>query len=155
MTGRPCCRSPARSAHTPGSGTPYSSGNTQREQGISKDGNRRLRAAMVELAWMWLPYQPSCALSVRRTRPGVSRRLLIGHFSALMPSANRLRPDAEGLWERYDRLSPGPKTVLRLKSLVFLSTNKSAFLDCLIRSGLRTPEGRAWASAATNIALEA
>jgi transposase len=44
-------------------GTPYSSGNTQREQGISKDGNRRLRAAVVELAWMWLRYQPDCALS--------------------------------------------------------------------------------------------
>ena len=45
--------------------------------------------------------------------------------------------------------------MLRLKSLVFLSTNKSAFLDCLIRSGLRTPEGRAWAGPATNTALEA
>jgi transposase len=44
-------------------GTPYSSGNTQREQGISKDGNRRLRAAMVELAWMGLRYQPGCGLS--------------------------------------------------------------------------------------------
>jgi transposase len=44
-------------------GTPYSSGNTQREQGISKDGNRRLRAALVELAWMWLRYQPGSALS--------------------------------------------------------------------------------------------
>ena len=45
------------------SGTPYSSGGSQREQGISKDGNRRLRAALVELAWMWLRYQPGCALS--------------------------------------------------------------------------------------------
>jgi transposase len=45
------------------SGTPYSSGGTRREQGISKDGNRRLRAALVELAWMWLRYQPGCALS--------------------------------------------------------------------------------------------
>jgi transposase len=44
-------------------GTPYSSGGTQREQGISKDGNRRLRATLVELAWMWLRYQPDCALS--------------------------------------------------------------------------------------------
>ncbi len=44
-------------------GTPYSSGGTQREQGISKDGNRRLRATLVELAWMWLRYQPGCALS--------------------------------------------------------------------------------------------
>src|ERR671932_573424 len=44
-------------------GTPYNSGGTQREQGISKDGNRRLRATLVELAWMWLRYQPGCALS--------------------------------------------------------------------------------------------
>src|SRR4051812_40441229 len=44
-------------------GTPYSSGSTHREQGISKDGNRRLRATLVELAWMWLRYQPGCALS--------------------------------------------------------------------------------------------
>lgn len=36
---------------------------THREQGISKDGNRRLRATLVELAWMWLRYQPGCALS--------------------------------------------------------------------------------------------
>lgn len=44
-------------------GTPFNSGNKQREQGISKDGNRRLRAALVEMAWMWLRYQPGCALS--------------------------------------------------------------------------------------------
>src|SRR3954451_520886 len=44
-------------------GTPDSSGGTHREQGISKDGNRRLRATLVELAWMWLRDQPGCALS--------------------------------------------------------------------------------------------
>ena len=44
-------------------GTPFSSGNTQREQGISKNGNRRLRTTLVELAWMWLRYQPACALT--------------------------------------------------------------------------------------------
>jgi transposase len=44
-------------------GTPSSSGGTHREQGISKDGNRRLRATLVELAWMWLRDQPGCALS--------------------------------------------------------------------------------------------
>ncbi|MBV8421843.1 MAG: transposase, partial [Hyphomicrobiales bacterium] len=31
-------------------GTPFSSGGSEREQGIGKDGNRRVRAAMVELA---------------------------------------------------------------------------------------------------------
>ena len=44
-------------------GTPFSSGGSEREQGIGKDGNRRLRAAMVELAWMWLRWQPDGALS--------------------------------------------------------------------------------------------
>ena len=45
-------------------GTPFSSGGAEREQGIGKDGNRRVRAAMVELAWMWLRWQPDSALSV-------------------------------------------------------------------------------------------
>src|ERR1700758_4283308 len=44
-------------------GTPFSSGGSEREQVIGKDGNRRVRAAMVELAWMWLRWQPDSALS--------------------------------------------------------------------------------------------
>jgi transposase len=43
--------------------TPYDSGNSQIEQGISKAGNKRLRALLVELAWSWLRYQPDSALS--------------------------------------------------------------------------------------------
>ena len=39
-------------------------GGSEREQGIGKDGNRQVRAAMVELAWMWLRWQPDSALSV-------------------------------------------------------------------------------------------
>jgi transposase len=41
--------------------TPYSSGGTEREQGIDKAGNRRLRSVMVELAWLWQRYQPGSA----------------------------------------------------------------------------------------------
>jgi transposase len=41
--------------------TPYSSGGTEREQGIGKAGNRRLRTVMVELAWLWQRYQPGSA----------------------------------------------------------------------------------------------
>ena len=41
--------------------TPYSSGGTEREQGIDKAGNRRLRTVMVELAWLWQRYQPGAA----------------------------------------------------------------------------------------------
>ncbi len=43
--------------------TPYSSGDSEREQGISKAGNRRVRSLMVELSWLWLRYQPKSALS--------------------------------------------------------------------------------------------
>jgi transposase len=45
-------------------GTSFSSGGSEREQGIGKDGNRRVRAAMVELTWMWLRWQPDSALSL-------------------------------------------------------------------------------------------
>ena len=44
--------------------TPYNSGSSTREQGISKAGNRRLRALLVELAWLWLRHQPQSALSL-------------------------------------------------------------------------------------------
>jgi transposase len=43
--------------------SPYDSGASQREQGISKAGNRRARALLVEIAWYWLRYQPHSALS--------------------------------------------------------------------------------------------
>lgn len=42
---------------------PYDSGRSQREQGISKSGNRHVRCLMVELAWIWLRWQPGSALS--------------------------------------------------------------------------------------------
>lgn len=44
-------------------GTPYASGDSFREQGISKAGNRRVRALAIEIAWLWLRYQPGSALS--------------------------------------------------------------------------------------------
>jgi transposase len=43
--------------------SPWQSGSVSREQGISKSGNPRLRTIMVELAWLWLRYQPASALS--------------------------------------------------------------------------------------------
>jgi transposase len=43
--------------------SPYDSGETRREQGISKAGNRRVRWMMIELAWLWLRYQPNSELS--------------------------------------------------------------------------------------------
>jgi transposase len=43
--------------------TPYTSGESRREQGISKAGNRRVRFMITELAWGWLRYQPESELS--------------------------------------------------------------------------------------------
>lgn len=43
--------------------TPYQSGGTHHEQGISKAGNRYLRHMAVELAWCWLRYQPHSEVS--------------------------------------------------------------------------------------------
>jgi transposase len=43
--------------------SPWKSGGIDRERGISKSGNPRLRTTMVELAWLWLRYQPDSALS--------------------------------------------------------------------------------------------
>jgi transposase len=43
--------------------SPWQSGNTSWDQGISKAGNPRARAAAIELAWLWLRHQPDSALS--------------------------------------------------------------------------------------------
>jgi transposase len=43
--------------------TPYTSGEMQRDLGISKAGNRRIRRLLVEVSWLWLRYQPESALT--------------------------------------------------------------------------------------------
>ena len=43
--------------------TPHASGSIEREQGISKAGNRRVRALLVEQAWSWLRLQPDSELT--------------------------------------------------------------------------------------------
>jgi transposase len=42
---------------------PYDSGESHTDQGISRQGNRRVRALLVEMAWCWLRYQPDSALT--------------------------------------------------------------------------------------------
>ena len=41
----------------------YQSGYLDRDLGISKAGNKRIRSLMVELSWLWLRYQPDSDLS--------------------------------------------------------------------------------------------
>jgi len=43
--------------------TPYDSGDSKREQGISKAGNRHVRAIAIELAWSWVRHQPKSKLT--------------------------------------------------------------------------------------------
>jgi transposase len=61
--------------------TPYQSGDSAREQGIRKAGNRRLRAMAIEIAWCGVRYQPQRALSQwyrQRFGHGTSRLRRIG-----------------------------------------------------------------------------
>jgi transposase len=56
--------------------TPYQSGDSNHEQGISKAGNVLVRWIMVELAWSWLRFQPHSPLTrwyERRFGSGTSR----------------------------------------------------------------------------------
>lgn len=44
--------------------TPWQSGTIDREQGVSKAGNPRLRTTMIQLSWLWLQHQSESALSL-------------------------------------------------------------------------------------------
>jgi transposase len=91
-------------------GTPYDSGESRREQGISKAGNRRARRMAIELAWLWLRHQPGSALScwfrqrvgalkgrIRRiTIVAMARKLMVALWQYLtigvVPTGAVLRP---------------------------------------------------------------
>ncbi len=42
---------------------PYQSGGMDRDRGISRAGNPRARTTLIQLAWLWLRYQPGSALA--------------------------------------------------------------------------------------------
>ena len=91
-------------------GTPYDSGESRREQGISKAGNRRARRMAIELTWLWLRHQPGSALSrwfhqrvgslkgrIRRiTIVAMARKLMVAlwHYltNGVVPTGAVLRP---------------------------------------------------------------
>jgi hypothetical protein len=61
--------------------TPYASGDSEIEQGISKAGNRQVRAMLVEQAWKWLQLQPDSAMTKwfnRRFASGGKRMRRVG-----------------------------------------------------------------------------
>jgi transposase len=87
----------------------FQSGSMCRDQGISKGGNAKARTTMVELAWLWLRYQPASSLSIwfhervgklkgrirRITIVAVARKLLIALWryleTGLVPEGAALR----------------------------------------------------------------
>ncbi len=91
-------------------GTPYNSGASERDQGISKAGNSRARELAIEIAWLWLRHQPGSELSrwfrerVRdlKGRPrrvaivAVARKLMVALWryleTGLVPTGAVLRP---------------------------------------------------------------
>jgi len=61
--------------------TPYNSGDSQKEQGINKSGNPRVRCTMIELSWLWLRWQPQSNLSqwyMKRFGSGGKRMRRVG-----------------------------------------------------------------------------
>ena len=43
--------------------TPWQSGQVSHDQGVSKSGNPRLRATLIQVAWLWVRHQPTSALT--------------------------------------------------------------------------------------------
>jgi len=89
--------------------SPYSSGESDRQRGITKAGNRRVRVLMVELAWGWLRYQPNSKLTKwfndhfaggkRTKRVGIvalARKLLVAFWrliqDGVVPEGAETRP---------------------------------------------------------------
>ena len=70
---------------------PYDSGESRVDQGISKQGNGRVRALLIEMSWLWLRYQPESALTQwfaqRTSGSGPNKR---GKRIAIVAVARRL-----------------------------------------------------------------
>lgn len=91
-------------------GTPFNSGDRERDQGISKAGNHRARRLAIELAWLWIRHQPDSDLTrwfhkrvgdakgrVRRIAiVAVARKLMVALWrylqTGVVPTGAVLRP---------------------------------------------------------------
>ena len=93
---------------------PYQSGGLDRDRSISRAGNPRARTTLIQLAWLWLRYQPGSALAgwfrervgalQGRTRRiaivAMARKLLIALWryveTGVLPEGIEIRADAVG-----------------------------------------------------------
>lgn len=92
---------------------PYQSGGVDRDRSISRAGNPRARTTLIQLAWLWLRYQPGSTLAMwfhervgslrGRTRRiaivAMARKLLIALWryveTGAIPEGVEIRPQAE------------------------------------------------------------
>jgi transposase len=93
--------------------TPHKSGTMDRDRGISRAGNPRARTTLIQLAWLWLRYQPGSELAIWfRARVGalqgrtrriaivaIARKLLIALWRSvergLIPAGITLRAEMQ------------------------------------------------------------
>ena len=87
--------------------TPHTSGDDEKEQGISKSGRGELRVLLIEVAWLWLMHQPQSDLSkwyVKRFNDGTKRNRKIG----IVALARKLLV-ALGKYVRHGEIPAGAK----------------------------------------------
>ena len=104
-------------------GTPFDSGESRREQGISKAGNHRARELAVELTWLWLRHQPGSEITrwfaarVGDTKGRMRRITIVAAATLILHARVKARPRRDGThlqngrgttlgWER-SRVGPG------------------------------------------------
>jgi len=85
---------------------PYQSGSMDRDRRISQAGNPRARTTMIQLAWLWLRYQPGSELAewLRKrvgTLAGRTRRIAIVAMAlwryvetGVLPAGAEIRPES-------------------------------------------------------------
>jgi len=104
--------------------TPHSSGDLEKEQGISKSGRGDLRVLMIEVAWLWLRYQAESKLSkwyAKRFANGTSRQRKIG----IVALARKLLV-ALGKYVRDGELPEGAQLSEKISAQYLTSLNSKA-----------------------------
>jgi hypothetical protein len=92
---------------------PYQSGATDRDRSISRAGNPRARTTLIQLAWLWLRYQPGSALAAWfrervGTLQGRTRRIaIVANGKATSNRALALRGDRGASGRRRDQSRGG------------------------------------------------
>jgi superfamily II DNA or RNA helicase len=93
---------------------------------------------------------------------GFAQRVLplLAEPEAASPNTNKhsgevSRRSGDYLWQLYQALPQEYKMLVRLKALIEPTIGKAAFLEVVRKAGLRSPDGKAYASASLNAELHA